>query len=308
MGKSISMFKTEPFVSEKVWGYERWILSTHKAGESVVAAGTEFISAKPLSSIVGADYPLLVKIIQANETLSVQVHPDDDYAGRVENSRGKTECWYILDATANATLICGLSGDSANYSQKELARAIEENRLEDCLQRVPVTTGDFIFIPAGTVHAIEGGLRLLEVQQSSDITYRLYDWGRPREIHVEKSLDVIKAGASDVVHSFTGRYACDYFTLEKLDYSHKGVICLAKEVIPNTGANRGAPAHIGAFDTPAFYTQWASLVIISGEGSLTSSTGESVHVCAEDCIMIRTDEEISVQPKGSLPLSIMKIG
>lgn len=309
------MFKTKAFISEKVWGYEHWILSTHEAGESIVADSTEFIGGKALSRIVGADYPLLVKIIQANETLSVQVHPDDEYALRVENSRGKTECWYILDAEPNATLICGLkdcNGDNdKGYSREKLATAISENRLEDCLQKIPVSKGDFVFIPAGTVHAIEGGLRLLEVQQSSDITYRLYDWGRPREIHVEKSLDVITPGSSDVVRSFTGRYTCDYFTLEKLDYSHKGIICLAKELIPNTEENRsgvGASAHIPAFDTPASHTDWASLVIISGTGTLSSSSGETCSVQAEDCIMIGMDEEITVQPEGNSPLSIMKIG
>ncbi|MGP1523202.1 MAG: type I phosphomannose isomerase catalytic subunit, partial [Treponema sp.] len=91
------MFKTEAFVSEKIWGYERWILSTHKAGEALAEKSTEFIGGKKLSSIIGADYPLLVKVIQADETLSVQVHPDDEYARIHENSAGKTECWYILD-------------------------------------------------------------------------------------------------------------------------------------------------------------------------------------------------------------------
>ncbi len=301
------MFKNDYFLAERPWGYERWILSTHCAGESTVSKDTDIIGGKSLSRIAGSDYPLLVKIIQANDTLSVQVHPDDDYAARVENSLGKTECWYILDAKPEATLICGLNETEENYSRDELAKAIENASLESHLKKVPVKKGDFLFIPAGTVHAIEGGLRIIEIQQSSDITYRLYDWGSDREIHVEKSLDVIKAIPGDLVKSFSGRYECNYFTLEKLDYSHPGRICFAKEAIPNplpTGHNQNLPA----FDTPASHTGWVSLVVISGCGKLISSTSESIEVQAEDCIMVRYDEDIQVLPAGDEPLSIMKIG
>ncbi len=301
------MFKTDYFVSEKPWGYERWILSTHVAGESSVSKETDIIGGKSLSRITGSDYPLLVKIIQANDTLSVQVHPDDEYASKVENSLGKTECWYILDAEPNATLISGLNETKESYSKDELAKAIKGGNLEEHLKKVSVKKGDFLFIPAGTVHAIEGGLRILEIQQSSDITYRLYDWGSDREIHIEKSLDVIKAVPSDLVKNFSGRYVCDYFTLEKLDYSHSGRICFAKESIPNpmpTANNQSLPA----FDTPAFHTGWVSLVIISGFGTLSSSTSETINVSAEDCIMVRYDEDIRVLPSGNEPLSIIKIG
>ncbi len=301
------MFKTDYFLAERPWGYERWILSTHSAGESTVLKETDIIGGKSLSGIAGCDYPLLVKIIQANETLSVQVHPDDEYASKVENSLGKTECWYILDAEPNATLIAGLHETEENYSREDLAKAIEDGSLENHLKSVSVQKGDFLFIPAGTVHAIQGGLRILEIQQSSDVTYRLYDWGRPREIHVEKSLDVIKPITGDFVKGFAGRYECNYFTLEKLDYSHPGRICFAKEAIPNplpTANNQNLPA----FDTPASHTGWVSLVVISGTGKLVSSTSETVEVKAEDCIMIRYDEDIQVLPEGDKPLSIMKIG
>ncbi len=301
------MFKTDFFLSEKPWGYERWILSTHQAGTSTVAKGTEFIAGKDLSRIIGNDYPLLVKIIQANETLSVQVHPDDEYAEKVENSRGKTECWYVLEATPDATLICGLNETEENYSREKLAKAIENVSLETHLKKVPVKKGDFLFIPAGTVHAIEGGLRILEIQQSSDITYRLYDWGSNREIHVEKSLDVIKPLPGDLVKSFAGRYECAFFTIEKLDYSHPGRICFAKEAIPNPLPTANAQ-NLPAFDTPASHTNWVSLVVISGKGSLNSSTGETLFVEKEDCIIIRYDEDIRIIPEGDEPLSIMKIG
>lgn len=301
------MFKTNPFISEKPWGYERWILSTHPAGESIVDSSAEFIGGKNLSAIAGADYPLLIKIIQANDTLSVQVHPNDDYAKNNENSRGKTECWYILYAEKDATLICGINFTKENYSREDFAKAIEDGTLENHLKRIPVQKGDFIFIPAGTVHAIQGGLRLLEVQQSSDITYRLYDWGRPREIHVEKSLDVILPSSGDVIKGFSGRYECNYFTLEKLDYSHPGKICFAKEGIANPNPTAQPPL-LPAFDTPAAHTGWVSLVVTNGTGTLVSTTGETIEVQAEDCIMIRYEEDITVLPKGDSPLSIVKIG
>jgi len=127
------MFKTKAFISERVWGYERWIASVHPAGQATVDAATEFIGGKNLSSVIGDSYPLLIKIIQANEVLSVQVHPDDDYARIHENSAGKTECWYILDAKPGASLIYGLSG---GYGREELRKAIENNSLDAYRQSV----------------------------------------------------------------------------------------------------------------------------------------------------------------------------
>lgn len=207
------MYKLEPFVSEKIWGYERWIVSTHQAGQSTARKPDDESTGVPLSEIAG-DYPLLIKVIQADETLSVQVHPDDEYAKIHENSRGKTECWYVLDTKPDTTLICGLTGE---YTPEELRAAIEENRLEPYMRSIPVGKGDFVFIPAGTVHAINGGLRLLEVQESSDITYRLYDWGRGRKVHVEQGLAVTKHLQSNPVVNFKGPFSCEYFTLERIE-------------------------------------------------------------------------------------------
>ena len=301
------MFKTNPFIHEKPWGYERWLVSTHSAGQSKVGDTTEFIGGKYLSSILGNDYPVLVKIIQANKMLSVQVHPNDDYARLVENSRGKTECWYILESEKDASIICGINYTEANYSREALAKSIEDGTLENELKRFPVQKGDFVFIPAGTVHTIEGGLRLLEIQQSSDLTYRLYDWGRSREIHIRKSLDVIKPSSGELIKGFSGRYECNYFTIEKLDFSHAGKICFAKEGISNPNPT-AQPALLPAFDTPASKTGWVSLVVTSGTGRIISTTGEILEVKAEDCIMFRYEEDISVQPTGDDPLSLVKIG
>ncbi len=207
-----------PIRSEKVWGYEDWIASTHKDG-----AQKEFVE-------LVKNYPLLVKIIQANDTLSVQVHPDDKTAVELEGkgARGKTECWFVLDAAPGAKLISGLK---ENYSSQELEKAIKENTLQNLLNSVEVKKGDFVFIPSGTVHAIGGGLRLLEVQQSCNITYRLYDWGRPRELHIEKGLKSIKcekytqakADGSDFdtakIQSLPVSFECPYFELARKEIS-----------------------------------------------------------------------------------------
>lgn len=279
------MFKTKPYVSEKVWGYENWIVSTHKVGQSLNAETDENIS-----NLLGNDYPLLIKLIQANETLSVQVHPEDDYAARVENTYGKTECWYILDAKPNATLVCGLNKD---YSREELSEAINNNTLDNCLKYVPVEKGDFVFIPAGTVHAIQDGLRILEIQQPSDITYRLYDWGRPREIHIEKGLDVTKAFAPNPEKPFSKNFSCNYFNLIQQDVT-------AKDTKINLSPNNE--------NSPAFKTGYITLFVLSGTGTLFSKTeNKEIPVNPEDTIIVKSDEELFASPSSSECLSFMKI-
>ena len=139
------MIKLKALHFDKIWGYEEWIASVHPGGRQ-----EEFYDA------VGKDFPLLVKIIEAKDSLSVQVHPDDQLARELEGEkeRGKTECWYVLAAEEGAKLVYGLKG---SYTTEELRQAIEEGRLEDYLNLASVKKGDFIFIPAGTVHAIGGG-------------------------------------------------------------------------------------------------------------------------------------------------------
>lgn len=145
-------------------------------------------------TVYGARFPLLAKFIDANGRLSVQVHPDDRYAAQYEAGKlGKTEYWYILDAAPGATIIHGFK---APFSRAEVQHAIETVTLENLLAEEPVAAGDVIFVPAGTVHAIGSGILLYELQEYSDITYRMYDYGRLasdgtlRELHVEQSLNV----------------------------------------------------------------------------------------------------------------------
>jgi mannose-6-phosphate isomerase len=179
----------------------------------------------------GADFPLLAKFIDAADHLSVQVHPTDAYAHTVEAAsgfHGKTEAWYILHAAPGTDLIHGLAHAS---SRDELADALSNGALLSLLRRVPARAGDTIFVPAGTIHAINAGIMLFEIQQKSDLTYRVYDYdrrdaqGRPRELHVERALDVTNyaAAAPAVVEpkrlddARTLLVSCPYFAMERWD-------------------------------------------------------------------------------------------
>ena len=141
-------------------------------------------------------FPLLLKLLDARDTLSVQVHPDDAYAARVEHKLGKTEAWYILEAEEGAELVYGLRSGVTGEMLAQASRA--GAAVEKLLRRVPVKAGETYYIPAGTVHAICGGIVLYEIQQSSDVTYRFYDWdradaqGNRRELHLEKAIDVTR--------------------------------------------------------------------------------------------------------------------
>lgn len=263
------MLKLNPIKSEKIWGYELWIASTHPNGTQ-----------KEFAEVVEGDFPLLVKVIQANDTLSIQVHPDDDWAVKLEGegNRGKTECWYVLDAAPDAKIVYGIK---EGFSNDVLAKAIEENKLEDYLEFVNVSKGDFIFIPAGTVHAIGGGLRLMEVQQSCDLTYRLYDWGRGREVHVQKGLSVIKREKMIPVAPFNKTFECEYFSLEEVEI--KGgwsMYC--------SGKNKLA-------DTQLLY-------VLSEEKAVIRSSGEKIGkpIKAEEIYAVLPGDKLTVEGKARL--------
>ena len=206
-----------PVIKNLVWGSEHWTISAHAHGDAQIKAGPH--AGTPLSRLWDENpalfgrgatpgkhpFPLLVKIIDAKTDLSIQVHPDDTYAAAHENgSLGKTECWYILDAAPGSFLVLGHD----TRDKKELREAIETGRFMERAHKVHVGRGDFIQIEPGSVHAIGGGIRLLEIQQASDITYRLYDYGRlengkPRPLHLDKALDVITFPAWDISQMIT---------------------------------------------------------------------------------------------------------
>ena len=139
----------------------------------------------------GVDLPFLLKYIFTSEKLSVQVHPNDDQARERGGVRGKSECWYILDAEPGATIALGLR---KTISSSELRESAASGHLDELMDWKPVEAGDFFYVPAGTIHAIGAGITLLEFQQNADLTYRLFDYGRPRELHLEDALAVSLAG------------------------------------------------------------------------------------------------------------------
>ena len=222
---------------------ECWAISGHANGMSRVAGGRfdgktlgELWKEEPeiFGNYPGSQVPLLIKIIDAKNDLSIQVHPDDAYAGEHENgSLGKTECWYIIDCPENASLVIGHNAKT----KEELSDMIHQGRWKEFIREIPVKKGDFIQIDPGTVHAIKGGLMILETQQNSDITYRVYDYdrlsnGKPRELHVEKSIDVINVPAKSVEDSVKSAahveknklnelYSCQYYKVFKIELDGK---------------------------------------------------------------------------------------
>lgn len=243
----------KPVFKQMVWGGNRmreeygydipgentgecWAISAHTSGDGEIASGTYkgmhlselFATHRELFGGIESDrFPLLTKIIDAKADLSIQVHPDDDYARVHENgSLGKMECWYILDCDEKATIIVGHNAKTKD----ELESMVHEARWKELIREIPIQKGDFFQINPGFVHAIKGGTLILETQQNSDITYRLYDYdrlqdGKLRPLHIEQSLDVIKVpfvepqltvGQSKTQNAwFDELVTCQYYTVWK---------------------------------------------------------------------------------------------
>ncbi len=229
---------------------ESWELSTHKDGPSIIENGEyagltfskylENNKNTPLGSNCKRfnDFPILIKLIDAKDNLSVQVHPNNDYALNVEGEYGKTEMWYIVDCEPDSYLLYGFN---KKISRNEFQRSIEDNTLLDIVNKVPVKKGDVFFIEAGTLHAIGKGILIAEIQQNSNTTYRIYDYGRldaqgkPRDLHIEKALDVTNLNKTEIPYTskkedYSGYKSqllscCDYFTVINLDIYEKVNLC-----------------------------------------------------------------------------------
>ena len=277
----------EPIFHEKIWGGRKladdfgyeipdgpigecWAISAHPNGDCVVAEGAW--AGKHLSelwdthrelfgNVEGDRFPLLVKIIDAKDNLSVQVHPDDAYAAEHENgSLGKRECWYVLGADPGTQIVIGQHA----HDRAELAAMINEGRWDDMLNLVPCNEGDFFPIEPGTVHAIQGGTVILETQQSSDVTYRVYDYdrvgddGKPRDLHIQQSLDVVDYAAqapasgkitAPEVDGVTELMECPNFVVERVRVSGEKVVgedwpFLCASVIEGSGTVCAAEAGV----------------------------------------------------------------
>ncbi|MGN0521331.1 MAG: type I phosphomannose isomerase catalytic subunit [Eubacterium sp.] len=262
----MEILKLKPVLKDYIWGGERlkkdfgfesnldkvaegWMLSCHKDGKSVIDGGEfdsrtleEVIDIYGKEKLVGTRsldfpyFPVLIKLIDAKDNLSIQVHPDNEYAERVEHEFGKTEIWYVLDAADDAKLVYGFKEE---ITSEEFKNAIENNTLMKVLNSVSVKKGDLLFIEAGTVHAIGKGTLIAEIQQNSNSTYRVYDYGRlgadgkPRELHIKKAVDVsvtkppkydIKPMGNPVdkgAYVSTLLTKCDLFTVNHYDVKEK---------------------------------------------------------------------------------------
>lgn len=182
---------------------ESWDIAAHPHGTSKVATGAlqgatlpevmdewgvDLVGSRNAEHLAKRHFPLLIKLLDANRWLSVQVHPDDAYALAHEGESGKTEMWVVVHAEAGAELIYGFA---PGVNPERFAEAIAAGDTERWLHRMPVKTGDVIFVPTGAVHALGPGILVAEIQQNSDTTYRIYDWGRPRPLHIERALEVL---------------------------------------------------------------------------------------------------------------------
>jgi mannose-6-phosphate isomerase len=251
------------------------------AGQTLAAVAAESAEAL-LGAGDGAEFPLLVKLLFPSDKLSVQVHPDDAHAQAMGQPRGKTECWYVLEAEPGATIMLGLKPEA---TKDAVRAAIADGTLEEWMEFVPVSVGDMVFVDAGTVHAIGPGVVLLETQQTSDTTFRMYDYGRPRELHVEQALKVMKtqtaAGKVQPVKmdGYTRLIAQKYFVVDRYDVAPGGeaVIPIAE---PGCFVGLGGSARvIGAGEVALPQGQAVVVPASVGEVKVRSDAGASFVRC-----------------------------
>lgn len=298
---AIGPFRLRPSWSERVWGrrdlrpwYDRsdlpeaigeaWLTGPESAIETGPLAGMTLAEAvqKHPQAILGvssedgqpAEFPLLIKLLFPNDKLSVQVHPNDAQAQALGQPRGKTECWYVLAADPDAHVALGLK---AGVRRAEVEASVANHSMEQLLEMVPVSAGEMVFVDAGTIHAIGPGVTLLETQQTSDITYRMYDYGRPRELHLQKGLDVM----------LTGTRAGKVTPVERDGYTR-----LIEELYFTVDRYDLAP------ETPAELPGWSAgcLVALDGSGTVASEVGEDVAVAVGQAVLLPLGCAVTVNP------------
>ena len=293
--------KTEfGFETEKEIAAEGWMLSCHKDGTNTVLNG-EF-AGKTLTEVLeiwgkealGTNaerftyFPLLIKLIDAKDKLSVQVHPDDSYALENEGEYGKTEMWYVVDCDEGASLIYGFNRE---ISKEEFASRIKDNTLGEVCNYVPVKKGDVFFIGAGTLHAIGEGILIAEVQQNSNTTYRVSDYGRlgadgkPRPLHIEKAIDVTERKPATVAYGNVGAVENTDFgsirTLAECDFFKVKLINLSGET--------------EVFEKDSF----VSLLVLSGDVVLDYK-GEIIKAEKGDSIFVPANMKINLSGEGQV--------
>ena len=298
----MELVKLKPAVKDYIWGgnyfqkfdkglgltrvSECWELSTRDNDSSIVASGLD--SGKLLNEVITKEdigpvmerfpyFPLLIKLIDAKENLSVQVHPSDDYALKYENSFGKSEMWHIISADEGSGLYVGLNDD---YSKEDIEKALKDGTILNNLNFFKVKPGDTFIINPGTIHAIGKGVRLIEIQQNSNLTYRLYDYGRvdqngnPRELHIAKALEVINYKKYEPSKEEDGYLADNqYFTVKKVNFDGELKISANEEsfvsftFLDGKGIVNDLEYH--QFDT--FFLPYKKECLIKGKGTVVIS-------------------------------------
>lgn len=283
---------------------ETWECSVHKDGLSIVDSGKykgktllEVLNSHPEYLGRHDELPILVKFIDAKDDLSLQVHPSDEYAFKYENGqRGKSEMWYVVDATKDATIYYGFRD---NISKEELKDSLNKGTIEKYLQKVHVNKDDVFFIEAGTVHAIGKGCLIAEIQESSNLTYRLYDYdridvsGNKRELHIQKALDVVNIKRAKeprqpvrIMKYIPGSaseflFRCKYFQVERMLINTERIKSLAKINIDETS--------------------FQILLCIDGCGLLTDEENVNIRFFKGDCIFVPASSgDIYLHGKASL--------
>jgi mannose-6-phosphate isomerase len=292
MTTKVAPFRLKPWFSERPWGKrdlrpwyadtgtselvgEAWLTGPQCVAETGPLAGRTLAS---VATELGGEFPLLVKLLFPAEKLSVQVHPDDAWAQRFGETRGKTECWYVLEAEPGAAVALGLK---TGVDVAAVKVAVADGTMEQLLEWVPVSVGDMLFVDAGTVHAIAPGVVLLETQQTSDITYRLYDYGRPRELHLEKGFQVIKtktqAGkiAPRKMDGFIRLIEQRYFVVDRFEIAGAG----------ETAVGFSGPGCLVALS--------GSAAVITEHGRVELKVGEAVVVPRANGVTVETGSGVS---------------
>ena len=278
---------------------EAWVLSCHKEGPSIVRGGP--LDGRPLPQVLEEwgpaalgeraaafpYFPLLIKLIDARDRLSIQVHPDDAYALRTEGEYGKTEMWYVVDCGPDAALRVGFDGP---VTREQYAEHVERGTLPELLAKARVHPGDTFFVPAGTVHTIEGSVLIAEIQQASDITYRIYDWdrvgpdGRKRELQTDLAANAIDFASGTSFDVTAAPERNRFVTLKKCPYFTTNLLLLDGRIERN---------HVGR-DSFAVYMMLDGRMTLSWDkGTETVDRGETVLLPA--CI-----EEIGLEGRGKL--------
>lgn len=311
---------------------ESWELSAHPDGQSVIASGTfagmyfgEFIEKYGEEVVCWKSssldrFPVLIKFIDAKNALSIQIHPDDDYALENENEFGKNEMWYVVDCEPGAYLYCGLKQDS---SKEEIRERIENNTITEILNKIEVHKGDCVMVKAGTIHAIGAGILICEIQQNSNCTYRMYDYdrrdkfGNRRELHISKAIDVVDvkkykpfvSGNSDVPEGAELLVSCKYFECYKyvLGESVYTDDSSDKDICNNDDGNsdivvKPATDRINiSVDTMSF----RSIIVIEGSGKITVGENEMDYRAGDSFFVTAGEKVVSVE--GTRVIIVTKV-